>query len=93
MVRATSVNDVQLIISPLAFNQLVKFQKVLKEWVGVDTVYLRSFDSGVAVIELHTENGTQKLAEELVSRPLKEFALDVTNFTPDRINITVQPKN
>ena len=93
VVRATSVNDVQLIISPLAFNQLVEFQKVLKEWVGVDTVYLRSFDSGVAVIELHTESGTQQLAEELVSKPLKAFVLDVTNFTPDRMNITVQPKN
>lgn len=90
VVRATSVNDVQLIISPLAFNQLVKFQKVLKEWAGVDTVYLRSFDSGVAIIELHTENGTQQLAEELASRPLKAFVLDVTNFTPNRINITVQ---
>ena len=90
VVRATSVNDVQLIISPLAFNQLVKFQKVLKEWAGVDTVYLRSFDSGVAIIELHTENGTQQLAEELGSRPLKAFVLDVTNFTPNRINITVQ---
>ena len=90
VVRATGVNDVQLIISPLAFNQLVKLQQVLKEWAGVDTVYLRSFDSGVAIIELHTENGTQQLAEELGSRPLKAFVLDVTNFTPDRINISVE---
>ena len=80
VVRATGVNDVQLIISPLAFNQLVKLQQVLKEWAGVDTVYLRSFDSGVAIIELHTENGTQQLAEELGSRPLKAFVLDVTSF-------------
>ena len=92
VIRATSVNDVQLIISPLVFDQLVKFQKVLKEWAGVDTVYLTSFDSGVAIIELHTENGTQQLAEELVNRPFKEFALDVTNFTPNRINIEVKPK-
>lgn len=90
VVRATTVNDVQLIVSPLAFDQLVQFQKVLKEWVGVDTVYLRSFDSGVAIIELHTENGTQQLAEELVSRPLKEFDIDVTNFTPERINIAIE---
>ncbi len=90
VIRATSVNDMQLIISPLAFNQLVKFQKVLKEWTGVNTVYLRSFDSGVAIIELHTENGTQQLAEELASKPFKAFALNVTNFTPDRINISVE---
>lgn len=90
VIRATSVNDVQLIISPLPFNQLVRFQQVLKEWAGVDTVYLRSFDTGVAIIELHTENGTQQLAEELASRPLKEFVLDITNFSPDRINISLE---
>lgn len=42
---------------------------------------------GVAIIKLHTENGSQQLAEELVSRPFKAFALDVTNFTPDRITL------
>ena len=88
--RASSVHDVQLIISPLAFDQLVKLKKVLIDWSGVDTVYLRSFDSGVAIIELHSENDTQRLAEELVSKPLNEFALDITNFTPNRINIEVK---
>ena len=85
--KAAAVYDVQLVISGLAFDQLVQLKEVLKNLSGVDSVYLRSFDSGVAVIELHSQNDTQRLVEELVSKPLNQFSLDVTSFTPNRINI------
>ena len=90
--KAAAVYDAQLIISGLAFDQLVQLKQVLNDWSGIDTVYLRSFDSGVAVIELKSQHDTQHLAEELVSKQLNQFSLDVTNFTPNRINIEVGSK-
>ena len=88
--KAASVYDAQLIIAGLAFDQLVQLKQVLNDWSGIDSVYLRSFDSGVAVIELKSQHDTQRLVEELVSKPLNRFSLDITNFTPNRINIEVR---
>ena len=90
--KASKVHDVQLVISQLAFDQLIQLKQALKNLKDVDSVYLRSFDSGIAVIELHSQQSTQHLAEELVSKPLKQFSLNVTNFTDNRINIEVKPK-
>lgn len=87
--EAAAVYDAQLVISGLAFDQLVQLKQVLNDWSGIDRVYLRSFDSGVAVIELKSQHDTQRLVEELVSKPLNRFSLDITNFTPNRINIEV----
>ena len=87
--EAAAVYDAQLVISGLAFDQLVQLKQVLNDWGGIDGVYLRSFDSGVAVIELKSQHDTQRLVEELVSKPLNRFSLDITNFTPNRINIEV----
>ena len=87
--EAASVYDAQLVISGLAFDQLVQLKQVLSDWTGIDSVYLRSFDSGVAVIELKSQHDTQRLVEELVGKPLNRFSLDITNFTPNRINIKV----
>ena len=88
--EAAAVYDAQLVISGLAFDQLVQLKQVLNDWTGIDSVYLRSFDSGVAVIELKSQRDTQRLVEEFVSKPLNRFSLDITNFTPHRINIDVR---
>ena len=88
--EAAAVYDAQLVISGLAFDQLVQLKQVLNDWSGIDKIYLRSFDSGVAVIELKSQHDTQRLVEEFVSKPLNRFSLDVTNFTPNRINIEVR---
>ena len=88
--EAAAVYDAQLVIAGLAFDQLVQLKQVLNDWSGIDSVYLRSFDSGVAVIELKSQLDTQRLVEELVSKPLNRFSLDITNFTPNRIDIEVR---
>ena len=88
--EAAAVYDAQLVISGLAFDQLVQLKQVLNGWNGIDRVYLRSFDSGVAVIELKSQLDTQRLVEEFVGKPINRFSLDITNFTPNRINIEVR---
>ena len=88
--EAAAVYDAQLVISGLAFDQLVQLKQVLNGWNGIDRVYLRSFDSGVAVIELKSQLDTQRLVEEFVGKPLNRFSLDITNFTPNRINIELR---
>ena len=88
--RAVAVYDVQLVVSDVGFRQLVDLQRVLEKWRGIDTVYLRSFDSGVAVIELRYQDGAQRLAAELVSNPINDFSLDVKDFTNTRIDVFVR---
>ena len=58
----------------------------------MSNVYLQSFDSDVAVIELHTQRGAQRLAGELVNKPFTRFALDIRDFTVNRIDIEVIKK-
>ena len=89
--KAAAVYDVQLVISELAFDRLVELKQVLQEWNGIDSVYLRSFDSGVAVIELQAQFDTQRLVEALVSNPFRVFSLEITHFTPNRIDIQANP--
>ena len=93
MERAPSDYDVQLIVSKLTFSQLVQLEQLLKKVNGVDAVYLRSFDSQIAAIEVHYQHGAQQLTGELSGKLLNNFSLDVTNFTADRINITVKKKS
>ncbi len=91
--RAPADYDVQLVVSKLTFSQLVLLEQLLKKVSGVDTVYLRSFDSQVAVIEVHYQHGAQKLAGELSGKSLNQVSLDVTNFMADRIDIIAKKKS
>ena len=91
--RAPSDYDVQLVVSKLTFSQLVQLEQLLKKVSGVDTVYLRSFDSQIAVIEVLYQHGAQKLAGELSGKSLTQFSLDVTNFTADRIDVIAKKKS
>ena len=87
MERAPADYDVQLVVSKLTFSQLVELERAVKKLSGVDAVYFRSYDSEVAVIEVHYQHGAQKLAGELSEKSFNQFPLDVTNFTANRIDI------
>lgn len=91
--RAPADYDVQIVVSKLTFSQLVQLEQLLKKVSGVDAVYLRSFDSHVAVIEVHYQHGAQKLAGELSGKSLNQVSLDVTNFAADRIDIIAKKKS
>ena len=91
--RAVALYDVQLVVSQLAFNQLVHLQEALEKWSGIDTVYLRSFDDAVAVIELHYKGGAQRLASELIRKSFDEFSLDITDFTTRRVDVEVRKES
>ena len=41
-------------------------------------------------MDLHSQHNVQHLAGEHVNKPINQFSLSVTNFTPDQINIDVR---
>lgn len=90
--RAPAVYDVELVISELTFNQLVQIEDTLKKLSSVSNVYLQSFDSDVAVIALHMQQGPQRLAGELVNKSFNRFALEIHDFAVNRIDIEVIKK-
>ena len=88
--KKDTVYNTRLVISGLTFSQLVQLEETFKKWSGVDAIHRQSFDSGIAVIELRSQQGTQKLAEELVNKPFDSFSVEVTNFTANRIDVQVE---
>ena len=88
--RGPKAYEVSLVVTELTFSQLVQLEQMLQNWRGIDAVNLRSFEAGVAVLGLETRNNAQNLAGQLVSKPLNQFSLDVTNFNTMQIDVEVR---
>jgi len=91
--KATTSGEVRLVISEVKFNQLVQFEKVLKtEISGVEAVHRRSFEAGIATIDVQAKIDAQQLAEELATKKFEGFNVEVTGFTANRVDLKLQGK-
>lgn len=91
-VGATTV--VQLTVFGLTRPQdLQKFKNLLKGQVrGVEGIYERSYEKGVAKIDLDVKGNAQSLADELARKKFKDFNVQVTKSTWNTIELQVMPK-
>jgi hypothetical protein len=91
--KATTSGEVRLVISEVKFNQLVQFEKALKTQIsGVEAVHQRSFEAGVATIDVQAKIDAQQLAEELATKKFEGFNVEVTGFTANRVDLKLQGK-
>ena len=91
--KVTTSGEVRLVISEVKFNQLMQFEKALKTQIsGVEAVHRRSFEAGVATIDVQTKIDAQRLAEELATRKFERFNVEVTAFTANRVDLKLQGK-
>ena len=91
--KTTTSGEVQLVISDVQFNQLVQFEKALKTQIsGVEAVHRRSFEAGVATIDVQTKIDAQQLAEEVATKRFEGFNVEVTAFTANRVDLKLKGK-
>lgn len=86
-------NSVQLVITGLSFSQLAKFKEVLTQQVrGVKDLQQRSFIANVATLDVDLKGSTQAIADELMLKNFAAFKVEVTGFSPNRIDLRVVPQ-
>jgi len=83
-------NSVQVVVSGLTFAQLGKFKELLKTEVrGVKDIHQRSFTANVATLDVDVKGSAQELADDFVRKSFSPFKIDVTGFSPNRVELSV----
>jgi hypothetical protein len=90
--RVIDSRDVRLSLSSITFNQLIQVEQAIKKLGNVADVHRRSFEAGTAVLDVKAKTDAQRLAEELTLLENPEFTFEITNFTANRIDISLKPK-
>ena len=79
---------IQLAIEGVAsYNRLVVFKEKIKQVRGVIGLYQRSYEAGLAILDLKTTKGSQTLADEIVMIDYGDFKVDVTGVSQNRIQL------
>ncbi|MCG6910964.1 MAG: hypothetical protein LJE94_12670 [Deltaproteobacteria bacterium] len=73
------------------YSQLVVFkEKVQAQIRGVSGMYQRSFEQGLAVMDLKASRRTQTLADEMVTIDYGDFRINVTGVSQNRIQLAFE---
>ena len=79
---------IQLEIKGVAsYSRLVIFKEKIKQIRGVTGLYQRSYQAGVAILDLKATKGAQALADEIVGIDYGGFSVDVTEVSQNRIQL------
>ena len=71
----------------VSYNRLVVFKEKIKQVRGVIGLYQRSYDAGLAILDLKTTKGSQTLADEIAIIDYGDFKVDVTGVSQNRIQL------
>ncbi len=85
--------EVRLVISGIKFDQLVKFEKALKTNISdIEAIHRRSYEAGIATIDIQTKVDAQRIAEELTTKTHEGIKFEITAFTANRIDLKLISK-
>ena len=70
-----------------SYSRLVTFKNNIKQIRGVTGLYQRSYQAGVAILDLKATKGAQALADEIVRIDYGGFSVDVTEVSQNRIQL------
>jgi len=91
--RITDSRDIRLVISGIAFRQLISLEKAIKQLSGVKDMHRRSFEKGIATIDVQSRSDAQRLAEDIALKKFETFTVEVIGYTANRIDLRiVQPR-
>ena len=91
--KVTNSREVRLVISDISFSQLIALENKLKtQFGGVEATHRRSFEQGVAMVDVQYRGDAQQLAEELVRKGGDGLKIEVTGFTMNRIDLKLMEK-
>lgn len=80
------------ITNTISFSDLQKFIQLLPFYVrGVESVTMRSFSEGLAVLEVRSENDAMSMAGEFSAKKWEEFTVEVVGVTANQVRVKVTP--
>jgi hypothetical protein len=85
---------VQMVVSGISnYADFVKFKNAVQGKVrGVQALYQRSIAGGVATVDVDIKGSAQSLADEISAIDFKEFTVNITDVSSNRIELTLSPK-
>lgn len=85
---------VQLVVSGITnYAGLVRFKNELQSKVrGVQSVYQRNMSGGTAVVDIDLKGGAQSMADEIAMLDFKEFDINITNVSSNKVELILSPK-
>ena len=88
-------NVISLNVEGLTYKRLMNFMRILNDDIrGVTNVAQKSFTSGGrANLDVEIKGSVSFLANELSKRDFPELEIEVTSYTPDLIEVTLQEKD
>ena len=79
--------DIELFIKGIEYNQLTKLESFIKNLPNVSDVQRRSFDEGVAVIDIQLKDSAQKIADALAG---SSFGIKIETMSGNTIEVSTK---
>lgn len=90
--EVTATAGIELVISGINYSQFSQFKSALASLRGVKGIHQRSFTGGRAVIEIDLKGDAQAFADELAHKDFKGFAVEVVDFSANRLELKMLKK-
>jgi TolB-like protein len=85
--RQGTTREIELFVRNIEYDQLAILQNFLKDQKGITDVQRRSFDEGVAIIDVESENNIQKLADILAIAKFEDFSIKIETLGANTIEL------
>jgi TolB-like protein len=85
--------SVRMIIQGLNHQELTRFKSIIKSQVrGIQDIHQRSFEGGVAQLDIDLKGNAQAMADELSTIQFESFVVKVNGVTANSIQLTATRK-
>lgn len=92
VIETSGVQVTQITIRGLKeMQELLKIKEfMVKELRGIQNIIQRSFDKGVAILDVAAKSNAQQLGDELAIKKSSDFSLNVTGATANTLDIVIE---
>ena len=88
--EVTNITSIDLVITGLNYKQFIEFKSLLLESVrGVRAIHQRSFTNNRAVVEVEIRGDAETLSEEITRTNFKDYKVQITDFSANRLSVNV----
>ncbi|MBI5893359.1 MAG: hypothetical protein HZB79_06885 [Deltaproteobacteria bacterium] len=88
--EVTTGGIIQMTVKGAAYSDLTKFKNLLQQRVrGIKSIYQRSFEGGVAVLDIEAKGNAQSLADEISTKDFSPLRINVTGASSNTIEVSI----
>ena len=84
--------DIEVSIRKVEYIQLVRIEKFIKDQEATNELRRRSFDAGVAVLDINSKDSAQSLADALALSEFNGFTVNMDAVSVNTIEISITGK-